>query len=40
MSEETIKRYLYGKLKNTSVTIVLLTPEAVKHQKKYNGYLL
>lgn len=38
MSEETIKRYLYGKLKNTSVTIVLLTPEAVKHQKKYNGF--
>ena len=38
MSEETIKRYLYDKLKNTSVTIVLLTPEAVKHQKKYNGF--
>lgn len=38
MSEETIKRYLYDKLKNTSVTIVLLTPEAINHQKKYNGF--
>ena len=38
MSEETIKKYLYSKLRNTSVTIVLLTPEAVRHQKKFNGY--
>lgn len=38
MSEDTIKRYLYDKLKNTSVTIVLLTPEAVNHKKKFNGF--
>ena len=38
MSEDTIKRYLYGKLKNTSVTIVLLTPEAINHKRIYNGF--
>ena len=38
MSEETIKRYLYGRLKNTSVTIVLLTPEAVNHEKTFKGF--
>lgn len=38
MSEDTIKRYLYSKLKNTSVTIVLLTPEAINHKKVFNGY--
>ena len=38
MSEDTIKRYLYNKLKNTSVTIVLLTPDAVNHKKGYNGF--
>lgn len=37
MSEETIKKYLYGKLSNTSVTIVLLTPEAINHQKDWRG---
>lgn len=37
MSEDTIKRYLYDKLKNTSVTIVLLTSDAVNHKKGYNG---
>ena len=37
MSEETIKKYLYEKLKNTSVTIVLLTPQAINHQKNYFG---
>ena len=36
MSEDTIKRYLYNKLKNTSVTIVLLTPDAVNHKKQPN----
>ena len=29
MSEDTIQEYLYEKLKDTSVTIVLITPEAV-----------
>ena len=38
MSEDTIKRYLYDKLKNTSVTIVLLTSDAVNHKKGYNGF--
>ena len=38
MSEDTIKGYLYDKLKNTSVTIVLLTPDAVNHKNSYNGF--
>ncbi|VFA52101.1 TIR domain-containing protein [Enterococcus faecalis] len=33
MSEDTIQEYLYEKLKNTSVTIVILTPEAVDYRK-------
>jgi len=37
MSEETIKKYLYSRLRNTSVTIVLLTPAAINHQKDYFG---
>ena len=36
-SEETIKKYLYGKLKNTSVTIVLLTPNAIEHERNWCG---
>lgn len=36
-SEETIRKYLYAKLKRSSVTIVLLTPNAIKHQRnRYN----
>lgn len=38
MSDETIKKYLYEKLKRTSVTIVLLTPKAIKHNKNIYGY--
>ena len=37
MTEDTIKRYLYGKLRRSSVTIVLLTPLAVNHQKDIWG---
>lgn len=37
MSDETIKKYLYNKLSNTSVTIVLLTPDAITHQKNWLG---
>ncbi len=37
MSEETIRRYLYSKLRRSSVTIILLTPKAVNHHKKWNG---
>lgn len=37
MTEETIQKYLYDKLKDTSVTIVLLTPEAVNYKKNYLG---
>lgn len=33
MSEETIKKYLYSKLKRTSVTIIIITPEAISHKK-------
>ncbi len=38
MSDETIKKYLYDKLKDTSVTIVLITPEAVNHKKNIFGF--
>ncbi|KXT60078.1 hypothetical protein SORDD05_01245 [Streptococcus oralis] len=37
MSEETIQKYLYEKLKDTSVTILLLTPEAVSYKKDWYG---
>ena len=37
MSEETIQDYLYDKLKDTSVTIVLLTPEAISYKKDWLG---
>lgn len=37
MSEDTIQEYLYEKLKNTSVTIVILTPEAVDYRKNFWG---
>ena len=37
MSEDTIQDYLYEKLKDTSVTIVLLTPKAVSYQKDWFG---
>ncbi|MEG3270609.1 TIR domain-containing protein [Streptococcus suis] len=37
MSEDTIQEYLYEKLKDTSVTIVLLTPEAVSYKKNWIG---
>jgi len=44
MTDETIRKYLYEKLKKTSVTIVLLTPLAVDYKKglysgKYNDWL-
>lgn len=37
LSDETIKNYLYSKLKTTSVTIIILTPEAINHKKKYGN---
>ncbi len=37
MSEETIKKYLYSKLKTTSVTIIIITPESVSHKKDWWG---
>ncbi|MDT2341243.1 MULTISPECIES: TIR domain-containing protein [Enterococcus] len=37
MSEDTIQKYLYDKLKNTSITIVILTPEAVNYKKDIFG---
>ena len=33
MSEKTIRDYLYKKLKSTSVTIFIVTPESLKHKK-------
>jgi len=39
MSEETIRKYLYKKLKRSSITIVLLTPQALNHKKdSFGGY--
>ncbi|SFV03863.1 TIR domain-containing protein [Butyrivibrio sp. INlla21] len=37
MSEETIRKYLYNKLKRSSVTIILVTPLAVNHQMDWLG---
>lgn len=37
MSDYTIQSYLYSKLRRSSVTILILTPEAVRHQKDYWG---
>ncbi len=43
MSEDTIQKYLYKKLKNTSVTIIIITPEAVIHRRsdcgKYDDWM-
>lgn len=38
MSDYTIQSYLYGKLRRSSVTILLITPEAVNHRKNLRGY--
>ena len=37
LSEESIKKYLYDKLRTTSVTIVIITPEAITHHRRWNG---
>ncbi len=37
LTDATIQGYLYRKLKCSSVTIVLLTPMALNHQKDYYG---
>lgn len=37
MMDDTIKKYLYKKLKQTSVTIVLLTPNAINYKKDFWG---
>lgn len=36
-SEGTIRNYLYRKLQRASVTIVLLTPNAIEHHRDYYG---
>ncbi len=38
MSEDTIRNYLYKKLRRSSVTIVLLTPLAVNHKKNWQNH--
>lgn len=35
MTEETIRKYLYNKLKDTSVTVVILTPEAINYRTNW-----
>lgn len=37
MTEDTIQKYLYDKLRNTSVTLILLTPEAINYKRDYFG---
>lgn len=37
MSEETIRQYLYGKLCRASVTIIILTPLAINHNRDWRG---
>ena len=37
MSDDTIRNYLYGKLRRSSVTIILITPKAVNHHKDWSG---
>ena len=37
LSDDTIRRYLYTKLRRSSVTIVLLTPHAINHRKNMFG---
>ena len=37
MSDETIRDYLYKKLRRSSITIVLLTPQALNHKKNRLG---
>lgn len=34
MSDDAIKKYLYDKLRETSVTIVILTPQAIQYETK------
>ena len=37
LSEESIRHYLYAKLRRSSITIVILTPLAIEHQKNSYG---
>lgn len=37
LSEESIREYLFKKLKDSSITIVLITPKAVNYKKDYLG---
>lgn len=37
-TEETIQEYLYDLIKQTSITIVIITPNAVNYRKNYLGY--
>lgn len=38
LSEDTIREYLYSKIRRTSVTIIIITPQAVNHRKNIYGY--
>lgn len=37
MSEEQIKEFLFKKLRDSSITIVILTPKAINYEKDYLG---
>lgn len=36
-TEDTIKKYLFEKIADSTVTIVILTPEAINHKRNYYG---
>ena len=38
LSDDSIRKYLFGKLKRASVTIILLTPMAINYFKNYGQY--
>ena len=38
-SDEVIKNYLYEKLRDTSLTIIILPPDAINYRRNYYGYI-
>lgn len=39
MSDETIRKYLYGKLSRSSITIALITPDAIEYRTDICGQI-
>ena len=38
-SEQVIRNYLYEKLRDTSLTLVILTPDAINYRRNHYGYI-